>query len=519
MLHALRSLNPKHESLAPILKAIEPDFALGEKNVVPEAISGRHEPGETVRSAPFTDAELDLVQGVARQVMRKVFFLTAKIPVLLDRPQEWPAGEIERTVAQLVDLTLTLNRTQWMRGGRSALKMDGYGGRFFADPWRALAPGGVLPAAAKEALRRLAREQAQAPGCRLAQTQAREIPRAFWLAYAEEKLAKEQTSCGALAAYTDAAKRYGEAMAKNDAKLLAPIAGLKRFIDDGGAAQKELVDLLAADCPPALKAGQTDPWRVCALAAKARAEEEAKRKAEEPPPPPPPPPACAEDLPVRVAKRLGYLSRPRHQACKPMPSTPGRSIVALSSLAQGLEEGEAGSSDDGSYDVDLAVVDSDTGRVQSRLLLEKAYESDAVRFEGVQIDTARYRLSPKVRAFGLRAGHSGSSSAFPSGESALSLFVEEGNRLRRVLTDLVVYTYHGEWDGNCAGHSTQLRRAVAIAPTSSKGFADLLVTTSTAETESHRAGDECQDDSTAPAVTRTLLHFDGKTYPVPNELR
>jgi hypothetical protein len=349
--------------------------------------------------------------------------------------------------------------------------------------------------------------------------QAKELPRAFWLAYAEEKLVKEQTTCRALAEYTDAAKRYGEAVAKNDAKPLAPMAGLKRFIDGGGAAQKELVDLLAANCPPVLKAGQADPWRVCALAAKARAEEEAKRRAAEPPPPPPPPPACAEDLPARVAKRLGYLSRPRHQACKPMPNEPGRSIVALSVLAQGPENSEAGSGDDGSYDVDLLVVDSGTGRVQSRLLLEKAYESDAVVFDGVQIDTARYRLSPQVRAFGLRAEHSTRShvGAYSTGE--LSLFVEEAGRLRRVLKDLVVYRYSGESGGDCAGNYTDVKRTVAIAPTRSNGFADLLVTTSTTEIESHPVGDDCQEVSTKPVVTQTLLRFDGKTYPVPDDLR
>jgi hypothetical protein len=280
-----------------------------------------------------------------------------------------------------------------------------------------------------------------------------------------------------------------------------------------------LVDLLATNCPQVLTGGQADPWRVCGLAAKARAEEEARRKAAEPPAPPPPAPACSDDLPARVAKRLGYLSQPRHTACKPMPNAPGKSIIALADLAEGIGEGEAGSGDDGSYDVDVLVVDSDTSRVRNRLLLEKAYESDAVHFQGMQIDTARYRLSPKVRAFGVRAEHAVQSHVAAYSTGALSLFVEQGGHLRRVLADLLVYRYSGESGGDCNGSHTEVARTIAIAPTSSKGFADLLVTTSTAEIESHPAGDDCVDDSQKPVVTRTLLHFDGKTYPVPDELR
>ena len=514
MLHALRSLNPKHESLVPILKAIEPDFALGENIVIPEAIRGRQEPG--AMSLPLTDAQRDLAHGVARQVMRKVFFLTAKIPVLLDRPQEWPGGEIERTVRQVVDLTLMLELTHRLSEGRNLLEL---GDQFFADPWRALAPDGVMPAAVEDVLRKLGREQGAITGCRLAQAGTEKIPAAFWVAYTEEKFAQGQPSCDALTNYTDAAKRYGEAVAKKDAKPLVPFASLKHFIDGGGAAQKELVNLLAANCPPIVEAGQADPWRVCSLAAKARAEEDAKRKAQEPAPPPPPPPACADSLPARVAKTLGYLSRPEHEACKPMPNAADRSIVALSYLAQGLGDSDTASAGDGSYDVDVLVVDSDTERVQSRLLLEKLYESDAVRFDGMQIDTARYRLSPEMRAFGLRAEHSISSHAVAYSTGALSLFIEQGSSLRRVLADLVVYKNSGELSDHCEGTHTEVTRTVAMAPTRSHGFADILVTTATTDSESRQAGDDCEDIAKSPVVTQTLLRFDGKTYPVPDELR
>lgn len=202
-----------------------------------------------------------------------------------------------------------------------------------------------------------------------------------------------------------------------------------------------------------------------------------------------------------------------------MPDAPDRNIVVLSVLAQGLGEGEAESGDDGVYDVDVAVVSSSTGQVQSRLLLDKAYESDAVRFEGVQIDTARYQLSPAVRAFGLRAEHYMRSGVGGYSTSALSLLIDQDGQMRRVLADLIVSKYTGEWDGQCKGNRTELTRTVTIAPTRSNDFADLLVTTTTTYIKSRPAGDDCKEVVKTPVVTRSKIHFDGKTYPLSNALR
>lgn len=508
MLHALRALNPQHPSLVPILQRIEPDFALDREIVFPEAARKRQKNNSV--------ADFEQARDIARQVLPRFFFLSAKIPSLLEQPEAWPPGEIDRTVGQLVDLSLALGVARWLQMPYTLPELSHYDDHFFADPWAPLIPRGIASPAVTQALQKWGRTHAQAPGCSLAETGAPHIPATFWIAYAEEKLEREQTTCGALREYlSGAGKRYGEAVTQNDASLLAPIAGLRRFLDSGSAAQQEVQELLSAYCPKTFQLGQPDPWQVCTAVAKARAEAEALRKAQEPPPPPP---ACAENLPARLAQRLGYPDEPDRQACKPMPDAPGRNILALSRLSEPL----LGSSNDqmGSYDVDLLLVDAASERIQRHLKLEKAYESDAVRFEGIAIDTARYRLAPGVRAFGLRAEHSLHSSIGAYSEDHLSLFVETGSRLRRVLHDLVVYRYSGEFSGDqCfSGTFTEIKRSVAIAPTRSHGFADLLVTTTTTEIERHAAGDDCEETS-HPVETRMLLRYDGKTYRIADELR
>jgi len=232
------------------------------------------------------------------------------------------------------------------------------------------------------------------------------------------------------------------------------------------------------------------------------------------------PPACPENLAPQVARKLGYLSTPQYRVCKPMPNAPDKSIVALSVLSGGLSDSDVPDGDMGSYDLDVMIVQSGTGRVLSRLLQESAYESDAYQFTGLDIDTARYNLAPGVRAFGLRAGHSTSSHVSSLSDSKLRLFVEEGNTLRLILKDLVVSQSTGEWDMNCAGQSSETRRTLTVAPTRSHGFADLIVTSATVETKSEMVAGECvEKPRQPPKVSHATLHYDGKVYVVPKELR
>jgi len=512
MVHALLSLSPKHENLPAILRAIEPDFAPLDDVVIPESLLGRRGPDLTVAPGPLTDAERAQIREISRKAMLKVFFLSAKLPVLLDRPAAWPAAEVQRTVAALVSLTIVLNRTEWLSEGRGSLRLDrDPDGQYrFADPWRAIRAGGVLPEV-ESTLIRLGREYAREPGCQSAHWQMKELPQSFWLAYAEAKLASEQTSCGVIAEHTDAAGRYGEAR-RGKADSLRAIAGLRRFVHGGGAAGRDVLDALATVCSEK-GSNMLDPWQICQKQAREQADAEAAKKAAESPLPPP---TCAEHLPKRVARKLGYLNDPPMHACKPIPNVRGTAIVALAALS--LESVVGVDSDMGDYDLDVLVVATDTGAVLSRLLIEKAYTSDAWRLSSINIDTARYLLAPGIRAFGVRVDHSSSSRVSPAGESVLSLFVEHGAKLQRVLADFPVASSNGDWDGNCAGQFSEVERRIGLATSRSNGLADLVVTTTTSRRWTKMNKDECVDGKTHKSLQRALLRFDGKNYVIPREL-
>lgn len=228
---------------------------------------------------------------------------------------------------------------------------------------------------------------------------------------------------------------------------------------------------------------------------------------------------CAKDTADQAAVKLGYtLEQPHQQACRIMPSDPGKSIVALAYLSKDSAD-FGGSEEMGEYDLDILIQDSTSGKQLSRLHLPRLIESDAIRFSGLSIDTGLYQLAPALRAFGIRVVHTGSSHANPYGVSHLSLFVQKGRQIHRVLESLLISKDSGEWDTSCAGNFTSQSGSIRIAPGNNQGMADLLLTTNQINTIARLEKDECKEVKDQTVVNNYRLQFNGKIYLKPAELQ
>lgn len=202
-----------------------------------------------------------------------------------------------------------------------------------------------------------------------------------------------------------------------------------------------------------------------------------------------------------------------YSVCKDWPAYPGLSLTALSEFESGSSASDYGPQ--GTYDLKLAVVS--TGTTQPLATYHKAstFESDAIAFEDLQLDTARYKLTPDLRAFGVRVTFKGSSRVNPVNEELLSLYVKEGDILRVVLDKLITYEYGGEWDGNCAGELYQRTRTIEIGKTSSHGYADLIVKTVSIRMVGEGEGEACESKTITAKPVLTTLRYDGKNYVLP----
>jgi hypothetical protein len=202
-----------------------------------------------------------------------------------------------------------------------------------------------------------------------------------------------------------------------------------------------------------------------------------------------------------------------YSVCKDWPAHPGLAITALSQFESGYSASDYGPQ--GKYDLNLAVVSAGDSKPLATYHKATAFESDAVAFEDLQLDTARYTLTPDLRAFGVRATFNGSSRVNPRSEILLSLYVKEGDQLRPVLDKLITDEYGGEWDGNCAGELYQHTRTLEIGKTRSQGYADLIVKTVTSRTVGKGEGAACKSTTLTDKPVLTTLRYDGKHYVLP----
>lgn len=118
-----------------------------------------------------------------------------------------------------------------------------------------------------------------------------------------------------------------------------------------------------------------------------------------------------------------------------------------------------------------------------------------------KLDTGRYQLSDKVRAFGVRFDSAAISSCGEEGgqNDNLTLFVQEGKKLRAVF-DMYMYSYRLIEGIRCNPNSEAIMENAyltgAVQRNSTNGFADLLLT---AKIDRNR-------------VEHHLLRYDGKSY-------
>lgn len=202
-----------------------------------------------------------------------------------------------------------------------------------------------------------------------------------------------------------------------------------------------------------------------------------------------------------------------HAACKVWPANEALTIAALP-----LPHKD-NSDDQGSNDLDVLVADTKTGAIVAHQYRQAAISYDAVRFSGLELDTARYQLTPASRAFGVRVSHEGSSRVNPFGATALSLYVIDGKTLRTVLDRLTMSDSTGDWDGNCAGTFDSTTRTLDLGTPGQDGYAALKVTEKSVHTINTPTKDDCASkDQPAKRVSVTLDYRNGQ-YGVPKAMQ
>ncbi|MBN3797407.1 multidrug ABC transporter ATPase [Burkholderia sp. Ac-20392] len=202
---------------------------------------------------------------------------------------------------------------------------------------------------------------------------------------------------------------------------------------------------------------------------------------------------------TRDADRLVVAS-----ACKVMPNTPETTIaaVAFDSLPKSKNPDESNK-----LQV-IALVEGGKVVAAERSVIEEDAATE-IGENSYRIDTAPYRLSPDVRAFGVVFTSSARGPSCPDAGTSdeLTLWVREGNRLRPVFgTNLAGWVNTDDKHAVCSpgGSDDAIVSAtmtIGIEKTSSHGFADLSIAARV---------DPPQRKDKRPV--RTIVRYDGKSY-------
>lgn len=199
-------------------------------------------------------------------------------------------------------------------------------------------------------------------------------------------------------------------------------------------------------------------------------------------------------------------------ACKVWPANPSQTLAVLPLPQPGSTD------DDKVYDVEVVLADSQSGKVIAHRFEKAAFTSDAVVLRGLALDTAPWRLTPQVLAFGVRAQHEAASRVSPFSQTTLSLYVIDGAALRKVLDRLATQTSSGQWDGNCAGSFTDTTRAIAVGPPGQSGYATLVISETAVTTTNKPTRGDCASRQSTAKRPHLSIEYDGTHYLVPNAL-
>jgi hypothetical protein len=191
-------------------------------------------------------------------------------------------------------------------------------------------------------------------------------------------------------------------------------------------------------------------------------------------------------------------------ACKKWPIKNGIAIYALPFIKESKNQTV--------YSFEIVVAKSLTGSILHRMKTPLALFSNGIAINNVEVDTARYRLNKKTRAFGLRVYYKGSSRVYPVYETQFSLYTASNGVISQVLPDVLLDSFQGDWDGNCDGSFFEAKAIILMGKNKVDGYSDLIVKRTGNHYSRKAEGEDCNDSDKTVEVKRQYYSYQNGIY-------
>lgn len=207
----------------------------------------------------------------------------------------------------------------------------------------------------------------------------------------------------------------------------------------------------------------------------------------------------------------GYrqLIDPGAVACTVWPARPDLTLLAIPRL-----ESHPPANGETRGDIELIVANTKSGNIVARYVEKGAAFSDAIAFDSVGLDTGRYDIKARQRAFGFRARYSHNSAVTPFNETVLWLYALDGEAISPVLEGLTVEIGRGENDQNCTGFFETTKSTITMGKPGVRGYRALIVDQSTSVETTKPGGEDCSSVKENTGHERYVLRYGDPHYGV-----
>ena len=167
------------------------------------------------------------------------------------------------------------------------------------------------------------------------------------------------------------------------------------------------------------------------------------------------------------------------------------------------------------YDLDVLLVDTQSGELIAHNWEADAFYSDAIELTDFEIDTARYQLNNESRAFGVRTNFEHHSYSVSFSEQLINLYVQQNEKLNRVVNKLVLKNSSGEWN-DCDGEYNSRNAVLLLGKNTTNNYKDLIVSyNEQKEIIKKNSERECVKEITNSTKRKYTLYYNGVEYPLP----
>lgn len=199
------------------------------------------------------------------------------------------------------------------------------------------------------------------------------------------------------------------------------------------------------------------------------------------------------------------------KACKVMPDFPNKAIVSFLDFRGDSTPHDASEDEASEYNLVVFILDVSSGKIINRLDDGKINYAGGAPTE-ITIDTAKYYVGKKQRAFGVRIETRFFSRLNPQTNQWLSLYLEGNTGIKNILRGFNVFSEGNGYDDQCEYNGHRDITTLNILTASTDGFFDIEALTREKHSSSNMVDGECKESPDEEITQKSILKYTDGAY-------